>query len=147
MCSFLALRSCKTFSACPCLMASSIVFWKGLSRAGLAIGPWARLVRRGDVGGVGGIGRGCGSGCGIPPTGRNFRFRSLLIMARDVVGSPCVPVSRRMRDLRKLFRCPSIFQTLSPFTFLPRKICCLVWPGAVYAAVMLVMPHTVVPHF
>ena len=127
-------------------MASSIVLWKGLSRVRLAIGSWARLVCLGDVGGVRGIGHGRGSGCGGPPTGRSFRHRSLLIMARDVVGSPCVPARRRMRDLRKLFRGPSIFQTLSPFTFLPRKICCLVWPGAVYAAVMLVMPHTVVPH-
>ena len=69
------------------------------------------------------------------------------MMARDVVGSPCVPARRRMRDLRKPFRCPSIFQTLSPFTFLPRKICCLVWPESVYAAVMWVMPQTEVPHF
>jgi hypothetical protein len=126
-------------------MASSRASWKGLARAGIALEPRARLARRGDAGGVGGIGRRRGSGCGIPQTGRSFRVRSLLTMTRAVVGSPCVPVRRRMRDLRKLFRSPSIFQTLSPLTRRPRKICCLVWPEEVYAAVMLVMPHTVVP--
>ena len=143
-CSFCALRSRRISSVCPCLMASSRASWKGVARAGITLEPRAGLACHGDAGGVGGIRRGRGSGCGIPHVGRNFRMRSLLTMTRAVVGSPCVPVRRRMRDLRKLFRSPSIFQTLSPLTLRPRKICCLVWPEEVSAVVMLVMPHTVV---
>ena len=127
-------------------MAFSIALWKGLVRAGIALGPRAGLACRGDAGGVGGIRCGLGSGCRIPHAGRNFRLRSLLTTERAVVGSPCVPVRRRMRDLRKLFRSPSIFQTLSPLTRRPKKICCRVWPEEVCAAVMFVMPHTVLPH-
>ena len=126
VCSFCALRSRRIFSVCPFLMASSRASWRGVARARVTLEPRAGLACRGDVGGVREIGRWRSSVCRVSRVGLNFRLRSLLMMARDVVGSPCVPVRRRMRDLRKLFRSPSIFQTLSPLTRRPRKICCLV---------------------
>ena len=109
-------------------MAFSRASWKELVWAGIAFGPRVGLAGRGDAVGVGEIGRGCSSRCGVPcvGVGRNFRLRSLLVMVKAVVGSPCAPVRRRMRDLRKLFRSPSIFHILSPLTRRPRRICCLV---------------------
>ena len=106
-----------------------------VSRRGLVgcVGGGGGPGSRGDAGGVGVIwlGRGAGGGGGCVCMCWNFLLLILFTTTKTVVGSPCVPVRRRMRDLRNPFRSPSIFHTLSPFIWRPRRIWCLVCPEEV----------------